>query len=104
MIVVTVKELETVPMIVMAMESEAGSMPRERDDESGMFRTSYPPEDFIDTIASLDRATTTKIIDQLGCSQRTALDRLHDLADEDRVSVEKVGNTYVWSVEEDSNQ
>ena len=104
MVVDAVKVLDTVPVIVMVSKLEDSTMPRDRDEESGMYQTAYPPEDFVETIESLDRATTTKIIDQLGCSQRTALDRLHDLADDDQVSAEKVGNTYVWSVEEHGNQ
>ena len=98
MVIDTVMVLEIVPMTVMATETDLDSMPRERDDESGMYRTAYTDEDFITAIADLDRATTTKIIDRLGCSQRTALGRLHDLEDEGEVEVEKVGNTYVWSV------
>ena len=74
-------------------------MPRERDGASGRFRTTYADRDFIEAIRSVDgAATTTKIIDHLGCSQRLALDRLHGLADDGTVSVEKIGNTYVWSV------
>jgi hypothetical protein len=74
-------------------------MPRTRDGSSGRYQTTYADEDFIEAIEAIDgAATTTKIIDTLGCSQRLALDRLHGLAADGDVSVEKIGNAYVWDV------
>jgi MarR-like DNA-binding transcriptional regulator SgrR of sgrS sRNA len=41
--------------------------------------------------------TATEIADRLGCSRRTALNRLHDLEDETDVTSKKVGGrSRVW--------
>lgn len=87
--------------IVMAMEQQRGRMPRERDDDSGQFVESYPPEAFIEAIRERDgMASTPELTDALGCSNRRALDRLRDLEDEGMVESRKVGNAYLWMVED----
>jgi Mn-dependent DtxR family transcriptional regulator len=76
-------------------------MPRERDDETGMYEKAYPPHDFISTIESLgEQATTSNILESLGCSRRTALNMLHELENENRVDSVKVGNSYLWRIKE----
>jgi len=79
-------------------------MPRKRDETNGRYTSAYSDGSFIDAIREIDGvATTPKIMDHLGCSQRTALNALHGLEDGGSVSSEKIGNTYVWAIEDDSN-
>ena len=77
-------------------------MPRKRNETNGRYTSAYSDQSFIDAIREINGvATTPKIMDHLGCSQRTALNKLHNLEDGGFVSSEKVGNTYLWSVVED---
>lgn len=72
-------------------------MPRERDEESGKYRTSYSDEDFLDAIrAADDQPSTPEVADALGCADRTALVRLHELADAGEVKRRKVGAVNLW--------
>lgn len=74
-------------------------MPRKRDEESGKYRTSYRDEDFLEAIQVADtQPSTPEIADTLGCANRTALVRLHELADEGEVERRKVGAVNLWSV------
>lgn len=95
------------PLRINAMATNAEAMPRERDEESGQYRTAYTDEDFLDAIRSADdQPSTPEIAAALGCADRTALVRLHDLADEGKVKRRKVGAVNLWSVadEEDNHE
>lgn len=84
----------------MEAETESTGVPRERDDESGQFVESYPPEEFIRVIKEHDgMASTPEIYNELGCSNRLALNRLREMQQEGKVSARKVGNAYLWMVE-----
>ena len=90
---------------VMAPQQRSGDMPRERDDETGRYRETYPAEAFVEALETLgDRVATTELRDEVGCSHRIALDRLKELTDEDTVDRQKVGNVYLWSLKEDSDR
>ena len=73
-------------------------MPRTRDEQSGKYRTAYSDEDFIEAIRTADQPSTPEVADALGCADRTALVRLHDLADAGKVERRKVGAVNLWSV------
>lgn len=86
----------------MELEQEGGRMPRKRNDDSGQYVESYPPEAFLEAINEQDgMASTPEIIDEVGCSNRLALNKLRDLEDDGRVRSRKVGNAYLWMVEDD---
>jgi len=80
------------------MATNGEKMPRERDKQSGQYRTAYTDEDFLSVIREGDQPSTPEIADALGCADRTALVRLHELADEGRVERRKVGAVNLWSV------
>jgi len=84
------------------MATNGQEMPRERDRESGQYRTAYTDEDFLDAIRVANQPSTPEVADALGCADRTALVRLHELADEGKVEQRKVGAVNLWSVAEDS--
>jgi len=73
-------------------------MPRQRDENSGKYRTAYTDQEFIDAIRKRDQPSTIEIADALGCANRTALLRLHDLADEGAINRRKIGTVNLWSV------
>lgn len=86
----------------MEVEQVHGHMPRTRDEKSGQYVESYPPEQFIDAITDRDgMASTPEIIETVGCSNRLALDRLRALEAEGRVTSRKVGNAYLWMVSDE---
>ena len=77
-------------------------MPRDRDDETGQFSTTYTPEKALAAIEEYDGAASTAEVEEtLGCSRRLALDLLHELEDEGRVSAREISNTYLWSIKEE---
>jgi Mn-dependent DtxR family transcriptional regulator len=74
-------------------------MTRERDEESGKYRTSYSDENFLEAIRTADtQPSTPEVAAALGCANRTALVRLHELADEGKVERRKVGAVNLWSL------
>jgi hypothetical protein len=72
-------------------------MPAGRDTESGRFSTAYSDDDFLEAIRRRDQPSTPEIASDLGCADRTALVRLHDLADGGKVNRRKVGAVNLWS-------
>lgn len=74
-------------------------MGRERDEESGKYQTTYQDKDFLEAIQAAGmQPSTPEIADALGCANRTALVRLHELADVGKVERRKVGAVNLWSV------
>lgn len=74
-------------------------MPKDRDEESGKYTESYPPEAFIEALESLSgSAGTQEVADEVGCAYRTAFAKLSDLEDEGEVTSRKVGNARLWKL------
>lgn len=83
------------------MATNSPDMPRSRDTESGKYRTNYTDNDFLDAIRDAEeQPSTPEIAEVLGCAKRTALVRLHNLADEGKVERRKVGAVNLWSLSE----
>jgi len=81
------------------MESNSQQMPRERDRDSGKYTEAYSDEEFVDAVRDSDgAATTTEVSEVLGCSNRTALLRLRELAEAGELERRKVGTVNLWSV------
>lgn len=74
-------------------------MPPERDDESGQFTEQYPRKAFLDAVADIDNATTTKVAERVGCSYDLAYRRLNALVEENAISRTEIGSSFVWTVE-----
>lgn len=70
---------------------------KDRDDDSGRYSQTYPPEDFLDAIeAASGAAGTREIAEAVGCSVDTAIRRLNELEAGGRVSRREVGNAFLW--------
>jgi Mn-dependent DtxR family transcriptional regulator len=83
------------------MESKSQPMPRKRNEESGKYTQAYRSEEFLEAVQESDGpASTTEVADRLGCSKRTALSRLRELAEDGHLSQRKVGTVNLWSVAE----
>lgn len=79
------------------MDTEAATVPRDRDEESGKFTETYPPGLFVETLRESGPTGTQNVADELGCSYELAYRRLRDLEDEGRVTSDRVGNARLWS-------
>ncbi len=74
-------------------------MPKDRDEESGKYTETYPPEAFIKALESLSGAAgTQEVADEVGCAYRTAFAKLSDLEDEGKLTSRKVGNARLWQI------
>lgn len=77
-------------------------MPKDRDEESGKYTETYPPETFIEALESLSGAASTQeVANEAGCAYRTAFAKLSDLEDEGEVTFRKVGNARLWKINDD---
>ena len=74
----------------------------ERDDDSGQYTETYPPEEFLAAIADADgMAGTQDVADSVGCSYETAYKKLRGLEDEDTIESQKVANARAWLLVDD---
>lgn len=73
---------------------------RERN-EGGRFEPEHSDEDVLNEVREHEPAGTKEVADELGIARQSADYRLRRLLDEGRVSKKKVGNSLVWSAEED---
>jgi len=74
---------------------------KDRDSESGEYTTTYPDSEFIESIQNLGgMAGTSDIADEIGCTRRTAYQRLLSLESEGELDSQKIGNSLVWKVSE----
>lgn len=77
---------------------------RERDERSGRFTEEYPNHSFIRAIEAEDgTAGTTDIAERVGCNRRTAYNKLNQMADDGILNRQKIGNSLVWSVENNTD-
>lgn len=71
---------------------------RERSDD-GTFTEAVTPEDVLALFTDAEPRTATEVADELGIVRRTALNKLNELAEEDRIHKKKVGGrAVVWWV------
>lgn len=74
---------------------------KDRDEESGEYSVTYPDSEFLQAIQELGGlAGTSDIAKQIGCTRRTAYQRLLSLESEEQVESQKIGNSLVWSLPE----
>ena len=84
----------------MKMAAKAASM-AERDDDSGQYSETYPLDEFADALRELGgSAGTQEVADHVGCKYRTANAKLHELVDGERATSRKVGNAYLWMLDD----
>jgi len=85
----------------MVTDTETSDMTPDRDETTGRFVGSYPPEAFVEALREVGgMASTSELADAVGSSDRLALDRLHALADGGDVDRRKVGNANLWLLSE----
>lgn len=73
----------------------------DRDDDSGQYTETYPLEEFTAALDALGgSAGTQDVADEVGCKYRTANAKLHELEDRGEIGSTKVGNAYLWMLEE----
>lgn len=71
-------------------------------DDSGRYSETYPLEEFIDALDDLGgSAGTQEVADAVGCKYRTANAKLHELEEGGRVTARKVGNAYLWMLDDE---
>jgi predicted transcriptional regulator of viral defense system len=75
-----------------------GDSAPERDAETGKYRASHEPHQFVKAVAREgDLATTADVADRVGCAHRTALMYLNELEEEGRINSTTAGRAKVWS-------
>ncbi len=79
------------------------TMARERDDYSGRYTRTFALSDFVEAVEKVDTASTQHVADEVGCSYDLAYRRLKQLEEENKIGVEKIGNTYQWLPVSNSN-
>ena len=88
----------------MRPHHEPTNMAPQRDENSGQYVKSYSLDVFVDALDSTDgMASTGEVADVVGCSDRLALNRLHELVDEGRVRRRTVGNSTLWIVDDEAD-
>lgn len=78
-------------------------MPRRRNSDSGEYEEVYSTEDIIELLRNT-RLGTSEVAAELGCHRTTAHDRLHDLKQRGLVTCERVGNTQIWSLDDEETR
>lgn len=74
---------------------------KERDEESGKYTMSYSDSDFIDAIQKTDgMGGTSEIAEEVGCTRRTAYDRLRELEKKEKIKSRKIGSSVMWILPE----
>ena len=71
---------------------------RPRDDHGRYQGEKYIDGDFLDAVAGLDTATTTRVAGRVGCERTTAYGRLKELERAGQLDSEKIGNALVWTI------
>ena len=75
-------------------------MPRRRNSDSGQYEEVYSTEEIVKLLRDT-RLGTSEVADELGCHRTTAHDRLHELKKAGIVTCERVGNTQIWSLNDE---
>lgn len=77
---------------------------RERSDD-GTYVETVDPDDVLSLFTDAEPRTASEVADELGIARRTALYKLNDLADQDRIRRKKVGGRAVilWVSDAGSN-
>lgn len=69
--------------------------------EGGRFEPEHTDEEVLAAVRTHEPAGTKEVADELGIARQSADYRLRSLFDEGRVSKKKVGNSLVWSAEQE---
>jgi predicted ArsR family transcriptional regulator len=76
---------------------------RERSDD-GTYVETVTPEDVLALFTDAEPRTAIEVADELGIARRTALNKLNELAEQDRIQRKKVGGrAVIWWVSGDDS-
>lgn len=71
---------------------------KDRNEDSGRYTDTYPNEIFLNTLRDLGGAAGTRAVaEQVGCHRDTARRRLAELAGENVIERNEVGDSILWS-------
>lgn len=85
----------------MARNDSNPSPGADRDENSGRFTVTYPPGEFVEAIRNEGGEAGTKAVaERVGCSYETAYKKLRALEEAGTLEPRKVGNAYLWVVED----
>lgn len=74
----------------------------DRDEETGRYTGEYPSDEFLAAIREAGgMAGTGEIATAVGCAHDTAYKRLQQMEDDGTVSSRKMGNTLVWTTNDE---
>lgn len=89
------------PLQTTVMAHNTGRMPNaDRDTDTGRYTETYPTEEFIKAVRELSPAGTADVADRVGCQYETAYKKLQQLADQGKITSDKIGGSLVWSISE----
>lgn len=71
---------------------------RPRDDHGRLGGNAYEDSEFFEAIADQELPTTVDVAEVVGCSRKTAYQRLTALEDEGQLENRQIGKALVWSV------
>ena len=72
---------------------------KDRDEDSGKYVETYPPEEFLKALEALGGSGTAReVAERVGSHKWTARSKLQDLADRGLVEKRLVGRTHLWSI------
>lgn len=75
---------------------------RKRDENSGKYTDAYNDEDFLAAVHDAGgMAGSSEVAEYVGCTQRTAYNRLRALEEHGQLDSRKVGNARLWTLTDD---
>lgn len=69
-----------------------------RDSDSGIYTTQYSLGQVLAVVSTSERTTAKTVETSLGCTRRTALDKLHRLEEIGVMASDEIGSTFDWEV------
>ena len=76
-------------------------MENKERNEHGRYKPEHSDEEFIRAVAEHEPAGTKEVADELGIARQGADYRLRRLEENGKISKKKVGNSLVWSVQQE---
>lgn len=77
------------------------SMVKERDEESGRYTATVSNAEIVDYVRENDGASTSEVAERFDYERPSAYRRLKALEEEGRVTAREVGNSLLWTLDED---
>jgi hypothetical protein len=75
-----------------------------RDESTGQYGQEYADTEFLARLWDADELQTKEVAEAVGCSERTAHERLTALENDGRVSKRSVSHVLLWSLSDDERE